>query len=137
MSKRVNGSTLANDNAGSAGASYALGAVHDSVRWEAVEYDAGRIETAFRTQVFRPFMVFNGLANVPAPQMKIQVVRDLAPNTRIDVATKFINLAGGKVSSAQLSQELGFREPTDAADELPGAPEKMPATPTPKTQENT
>ena len=139
MSKRINGSTLANDNAGSGGASYALGDVHDSVRWEAVQYDASRVETAFNIQVFAAFMRFNGLAG-PTPKMKIQVVRDLAPTTRIDVASKFKNLLGGKLSASQMSQELGFREPTDDKDDLPGAPagaEPMAKTPNPKITETT
>jgi phage gp29-like protein len=123
MSKRVNGSTLSNDNAGSSGASYALGAVHDTVRWEAVQYDEGRVTSAFETQLFAMFMVYNGLAGVAVPKLHIQVVRDLDPGTRIDVATKYINLAGGKVARSQMDQELGFREPSGPDDTLPGEPQ--------------
>lgn len=134
MSKRVNGATLSNDNAGSGGASYGLGAVHDDLRWEAVQYDAGRIESAFDTCLFAPFMFFNGLV-APTPQMKIQVVRDLDPTTRIDVAVKFRNLLGGKLSNAQMSQEFGFQEPTGPDDELPGAALPPVPEPTPTTKE--
>lgn len=138
-SKRVNGATLSNDSSGAG--SYGLGDVHDAVRWEAVQYDAARIENAFGLQVFAPFMHFNGLTTAPCPQMHIQVVRDLDPTTRIDVVTKFVNLLGGKASASQFGQEFGIREPNDAADELPGAPEPtaepMPKTPNPKIKENT
>jgi phage gp29-like protein len=123
MSKRVNGSTLANDSSGSSGASYALGAVHDTVRWEAVQYDEGRVASAFETQLFAMFMLYNGLANTATPKLHIQVVRDLDPGTRIDVATKYINLAGGKVARSQMDQELGFREPSGPDDTLPGEPQ--------------
>ena len=125
MSKTVNGSTLSNDNSDSGGASYALGEVHDSVRWEAVQYDAARIETAFDTQVAAAFAAFNAIA-APAPRLKIQVVRDLDPKTRVEVAATYKNELGGRVSAAQMGQELGFREPTDAADDLPGMPQPEP-----------
>lgn len=139
MSKRVNGSTLTSDNAAGGGGSYGLGDVHDAVRWEAVQYDAERLETAFNTQVFAPFMRFNGLTG-PMPQMKIQVVRDLDPNTRIDVMTKAVNLLGVEASKSQVRQELGIREPTNPADKVPGAPvgaEPMAKTPNPKIKETT
>jgi phage gp29-like protein len=130
MSKRVNGSTLANDNAGSGGASYALGAVHDSVRWEAVQYDAGRLETAFNTQVFAAFCVFNNIAAAP-PKLRIQVVRELAPLTRVQVADFYKNKLGGDLSKSQMAQELGFREPTDDDDALPGMPAPATSDPMP------
>lgn len=139
MSKRVNGATLSNDSAGAG--SYGLGDVHDAVRWEAVQYDAARIENAFHLQVFAPFMHFNGLTTVSCPRMHIQVVRDLDPTKRIDIATKYVNLLGGAVSASQMGQELGFREPTDDKDKLAGAPdpaaEPMPKTPNPKIEEQT
>ena len=125
MSKRVNGSTLANDNSNSGGASYALGAVHDSVRWEAVQYDATRLQTAFKTCVFEPFVKYNNL-NCAPPELKIQVARDLDPNTRVEVAAIYRNQLGGKVSRAQMGEELGFREPTGPDDELPGTPATTP-----------
>lgn len=123
MSKLVNGSTLTNDNKGSGGASYALGSVHDNVRWEAVQYDAERLETAFERDVSAAFVAYNDLRCAP-PQLKIQVVRDLDPMTRVQVASKYRNELGGKVSSQQMAQELGFREPSGAGDELPGMPVK-------------
>jgi phage gp29-like protein len=59
LSKLVNGSTLSNDNAGSGGASYALGEVHAGVRWDNVVFDAELIQEVFRTQLGEPFMRFN------------------------------------------------------------------------------
>lgn len=100
MSKLVNGSTLTNDNKGSGGASYALGSVHDGVRWEAVQYDAERLETAFEREVSAAFVAYNDLRCAP-PRLKIQVVRDLDPMTRVQVASKYKNELGGKVSGQQ------------------------------------
>ncbi|MEO7732853.1 MAG: DUF935 family protein [Kofleriaceae bacterium] len=128
MSKLVNGSTLTNDNKGSGGASYALGSVHDGVRWEAVQYDAERLETAFETDVSAAFVAYNDLRCAP-PKLKIQVVRDLDPMTRVQVASKYKNELGGKVSAQQMGQELGFREPSGDGDDLPGMPAKAATTP--------
>ncbi len=130
-SKLINGSTLANDSAGSGGASYALGDIHDGVRWEAVQYDAERLQTAIAMQVFEPFMLFNGLAgqNVAAPKLNIQIVRDLEPAARVLVADTLVNKLGVKVSISQLRSDTGFREPTSDADAAPGAP--MPVAPKP------
>ncbi len=127
MSKLVNGSTLTNDNKGSGGASYALGSVHDGVRWEAVQYDAERLETAFETDVSAAFVAYNDLRCAP-PKLKIQVVRDLDPMTRVQVASKYKNELGGKVSGQQMAQELGFREPSGDGDDLPGMPVKPTST---------
>lgn len=126
MSKTVNGSTLANDNAGSGGASYALGEVHATVRWDNVLFDAELFQEGMRTQVGEPMMRFNGLRG-SAPLTKVQVVRDLDPKTRAEVADTFVNKLGGKVSLSQMGQELGFREPSGEGDTAPGAPKPEPA----------
>jgi phage gp29-like protein len=128
LSKLVNGSTLSNDNAGSGGASYALGAVHDGVRWDNVLYDAELLQEAVRTQLAAPFMAFNALRGAP-PLLKLQVVRDLDPKTRVDIADTLVNKLGVSVSTAQLRQELGYREPVGPDDKAPGAPKQTPAAP--------
>lgn len=128
MSKLVNGSTLSNDSQGSSGASYALGEVHDTVRWDNVVFDAERLQEAFRTQLAAPFMAFNNLI-APSPLLKVQVVRDLDPKTRAEVADVFVNKLGIKVSIAQMRQEVGYREPAGDGDAAPGAPTPAPAAP--------
>jgi len=128
MSKLVNGSTLANDNADSGGASYALGAVHDSVRWDNVQYDAERLRESTRLQVSVPFLVYNSLAGrAEAPLLSLQIAQDVTPKTRVEVADAYVNKLGGKLSRAQLGQDLGFREPLNEADTLAGAPKPEPA----------
>ena len=128
MSKLVNGGTLSNDNAGSGGASYALGEVHASTRWDNVLSDGERVQESFRLQLFASFMRFNGLTG-PSPLLKIQVVRDLAPRERAEVADIFVNKLGGQASLAQLAQELGMKAPLDAADTARGAPKVEPKAP--------
>lgn len=129
-SKLINGSTLSNDNTNAGGASYALGEIHDGVRWEAVQYDAERLQSAMALQVFEPFMVWNGLAarGAATPRHNIQVARDLAPATRVAVADTLVNKLGVKVSISQLRSDTGFREPTSDDDAAPGAPVAAPST---------
>lgn len=129
-SKLINGSTLANDNAGSGGASYALGEVHASVRWDNVQYDAALLEESFRTQIGAAFVAFNQLA-AAAPILRVQVVRDLTPLVRAQVTDIYVNKLGGKASRTQLSEELGYRAPLDDEDELAGAAAPDPATAAP------
>lgn len=124
MSKLVNGSTLSNDNAGSGGASYALGEVHDTVRWDNVLFDAERVQEGFRTQLFGPFMRFNDLRGA-SPLLKTQVVRDLDPKVRVELAATLKNELGIDVSISQLRQEVGFREPAGDKDSAPGMPEPV------------
>lgn len=122
MGKLINGSTLANDNAGSGGASYALGEVHDSVRWDNVVSDAGRLEESIRTQIFAPFLRFNGLeGKAKAPRMRIQVVRDLSPKVRLECADIALNKLGIPISTSQVRQDASFREPLNEGDSAPGA----------------
>ncbi len=120
LSKLVVGSTLTNDNAGSGGASYALGEVHASVRWDNITFDAAALEEAFRTQIAAAFVHYNGLAGVAPPLLRMQVVRDLSPMQRAQVAAIYVNQLGGKASATQMDRELGFDAPIDAADILPG-----------------
>jgi phage gp29-like protein len=121
-SKLVNSSTLANDNADSGGASYAMANVHDNVRWESVQSDAEDLQNAFEHQVFTPFCIFNGQLQ-PAPQLHIQVARNLDPKQHIANAAKLTNELGVKVSVSQLRADTGYREPTDDSDAAPGAPD--------------
>lgn len=125
MSKLVNGSTLANDNAGSGGASYALGEVHASSRWDNIQADNERVQEAFRLQLFAAFMHFNGLVGA-VPLLKIQVVRDLQPAQRAAIADTMQNKLGIPLSKAQLRQECGFKEPATPDDATTGAPKAAP-----------
>ena len=119
MAKLIVGATLTNDNAGSGGASYALGEVHAAVRWDNVLFDAERLQEAIRTQIAAPFMRFNNLTGA-APLLKLQVVRDLAPGALVDMAVKLKNQLGVEVSVSQLRQLSGFYEPVGDGDKAPG-----------------
>lgn len=119
MAKLIVGATLTNDNAGSGGASYALGEVHASVRWDNVVFDAERLQEAVRTQIGAAFMRYNNLAG-EAPLLNIQVVRDLDPTTLVNIFVRLKNQLGVSVSIEQLRQIAGARAPSGTADEAPG-----------------
>lgn len=125
LSKLINGSTLSNDNGDSGGASYALGDTHDAVRFENVMYDVERLQEAFRIGVAVPFLRFNGIKAAP-PVLRLQVVRDLAPKQRADVA-KTLHEIGVPLSLSQLRHDTGFREPLGPEDVLAPMSPKMPA----------
>lgn len=119
MAKLIVGATLTNDNAGSGGASYALGEVHASVRWDNVLFDAESLQEAFRTQIAAAFMRFNNLRG-EAPTLNIQVVRDLNPDTLIGMFVRLKNQLGVDVSIEQLRQIAGARAPSGDSDKAPG-----------------
>lgn len=123
LSKLINGATLANDNAGSGGASYALGAVHASTRYDLVVADAARLAEAWHRCVAVPFMRFNDLEG-HAPRLGLQIVPELNPKTRLECADLMRNKLGIDVSISQLRNEQGFREPLGPDDAAPGAPAK-------------
>lgn len=127
MAKLINGSTLSNDNAGGT-SSYAMASVHDSVRWDNVQYDAALLEESFRRDVAVPFLAYNGLVDVAPPQLRIQVVRDVAPEIRLRCAV-LAHQIGMPLSLSQLRYDTGFREPLGNDDELAAtsaAPETAP-----------
>lgn len=121
LSKLINGSTLSNDNGDSGGASYALGDVHASIRWEAVQNDAERLQEAFRTQLSVPFQRLNGLDPRRPPVLQIQIVRDLDPRVRVEMAKDMLAM-GIDLSLAQLRQDAGFAPPINGADTIKPPP---------------
>ena len=136
MAKLINGSTLTNDNADSGGASYALGEVHASTRWETVQADAAWIQESQRAAIAAPFVAWNDFAaGTRPPCLEIQVVRDLEPAALLEAATKAVEL-GIDVSVAQIRRATGLRPPTGSSDSVlammravkaAGAPASAPA----------
>jgi phage gp29-like protein len=110
MAKLVNGVTLANDNAGSGGASYALSRTHADVRWENIVRDAVALQDAFARDIARPFMIFNGLRGAP-PRLRIQVVQALHPRDIVEIAAIMRNQLGLDVDEAQIRSMIGLKGP--------------------------
>lgn len=130
LTKLVNGATNATEGSQSGQGSYAQAEVHNSVRWEAVQADAERLQDSFRRHVAEPFMRFNGLTARP-PLLEIQVVRDQSPKELLDAAARLKNELGIDVSASQLRRVTGIRGPTGAGDAAPGKPTPAPAGGTP------
>lgn len=130
MSKLINGSTLANDSSDAGGASYALGDIHNEVRWEAVVWDQLMIHRSFASCVAEPFLRYNRFAaETRAPVLQIQVVRDLDPSDLLAAAKALTDL-GIPVSVAQLRLLTGLRAPDSPADAAGAKPAPAP-TPAP------
>lgn len=130
LSKLINGSTLANDSSDAGGASYALGDIHNEVRWEAVVWDALMLHRSFATCIAEPFLRFNRFAtDTKAPVLQIQVVRDLDPTDLVGLAEKLRGL-GVAVSVSQLRLLTGLRAPDNLADTAGYVP-PAPTTPAP------
>lgn len=115
-SRLIYGATLANDNGQSGGASFALGSVHGSVRYENVVADAKLLQTTFLRCISRPFMAFNELPG-RAPLLKIHISQELNPGVIVDVAEKAMGM-GLSVSRRQLRNRLHLAKPQGPEDEL-------------------
>lgn len=127
LSKLVNGSTLANDNAGSGGASYALGAVHANVAWSKTVFDAAKLSASFRQAFAAPFVHYNKL-NAKPPILYKQIAQDMTPMVRLQCADVARNKLGIAISINQIRRDTGFVEPLNDKDAAPGAPASTPPT---------
>lgn len=122
MSKLVSGGTLAGDNAGSGGASYALGNVHAVNKHRKVVSDVSRLSTSFGRCVVLPFMAYNSLrGKARPPVLELHVVRDQSPKEVLASAETMRNKMGIEVSTSQLRRVTGVQAPLDKADSAPGA----------------
>ncbi len=118
MSKLVNGSTLTSDTGGPG--SYALGKVHEGRQFSLEVADATRLSHVFRQHIGVPFVRYNGLTAAAAPRLKVQVMQELDPKTRAEVASIVVNDLGAEIDGSQLLDELGFRRPARPDDALRG-----------------
>lgn len=127
MSKLVSGGTLAGDNAGSGGASYALGNVHAQNKHRKVVSDVRRLGTSFGRCVVLPFLAYNSLrGKVRPPVLELHVVRDQGPKEFLAAAKTMRNDLGIPVSTSQLRRVTGVQAPLDQADAAPGKPAPAP-----------
>lgn len=126
LSKLVNGSTLANDNAGSGGASYALGAVHANVAWSKTVFDAAKLSASFKQSIAAPFVQYNQLAAKP-PALHKMIAQDMPPLVWLQCADLAKNKLGVEISINQVRRTVGFSEPLNELDSAPGLPAPAPA----------
>lgn len=127
ISKLITGATLTSGEGTSVG-SYALGKVHQDRSFDLTMGDAERLATWFQNAIGEPFVRFNGLSARP-PRLKMRVVREVDPLTRMQIASIFANELGGTLDDDQIREENDFKKPTGLA--LHGTKKPAPTAPKP------
>lgn len=108
ISKLITGSTLTLEQGGAG--SFALGKVHQSGAFEYVQADARLVNRLLREYLFRPMLVFNGLADARTPRQVIHVSQESDPLTRAQVAEKLQGM-GLAIDGEQMREEFQLRAP--------------------------
>lgn len=108
MSKLCTGSVLTADTGtGQGSASWALGKVHQNVRFDLVEADARRLGHVFRRDIGVPFMKWNGFPG-QAPYLKLHIVQETDQNARMDIFEKAQQI-GFPIDQDQVAEEIALR----------------------------
>ncbi|MCP4113378.1 MAG: DUF935 family protein, partial [Desulfobacteraceae bacterium] len=71
MSKAILGQTLTSESGDKGSGSYALGSVHDRVRFDLKNSDASSLSKTFRSQFVRPFVGYNFGWDAPVPKYRL------------------------------------------------------------------
>lgn len=130
ISKLVTGSTLMSDNGGPG--SHALGRVQENGAFSLIQSDESDLGRRFQQDIGAAFVRFNGL-NAEAPRLKVHVVQESDPVTRVRVL-QGLQAMGMPVSRVQMQEEFQVKDPISTEDEMkPPAPPKMPAGDTPSS----
>ncbi len=119
ISKLINGATQ-NIETGAAG-SYAQAKVHEGRAFDLLAGDAERLSHSFELAIGLPFVRYNGLPARP-PRLKIHIVRDMSPESRLRIFAGARNDLGLRLDEDQVRQELQLKSPTGAVIEPPAAP---------------
>ena len=95
---------------GEQGGSYALGEVHNQVRWDLLESDAAVLEETLGAQLLRPLVRLNLGEGFPAPRWHFAVEKpgDLEALAR---TVKTLSEAGLKIPARWAYQKFGIPEP--------------------------
>lgn len=126
VTKLITGSVLMAD--GGDGGSYAQSKVQQGVRFGITMADALRLARSFEAAIGEPFVRYNGL-DARAPRLKIHVVRDVDPATRMDLYCRGVNELGLKIDSEQPYQDFQFK-PAPGGRSIPGMPTPVAPPPT-------
>lgn len=129
ISKLITGATLTSGEGTSVG-SYALGKVHQDRSFDLTMGDAERLASWFQSSIGEPFVRFNGL-KANAPRLKLRVVREVDPLTRMQILSIGANELGMGIDESQVREEFDIKEPTGAT--LHGTKKPAPVAPKPGT----
>ena len=117
MTLAVLGQTLT--SGGESGGSYALGQVHNQVRYDLLESDARDLEETLTMQLLRPIVLFNRGEGAPVPRWNIRLDPPVDLTARASVLESLSRAVPGfRVSKRELYQEYGLTEPIDDDDTL-------------------
>lgn len=116
LSKLITGSTLTTETGGPG--SFALGEVHANVAFELRASDAEKLSASFEQAIGAPFVKWNGMTGARPPRLKINLVRDMAPLTRVQILSILSNNMGVKLSLQQVRTEFQLKAPLNTADEV-------------------
>lgn len=108
ISKLVTGATLTSDSGGPG--SFALGQVHADQAYAGRAADGNKLGLRFQVDVGQAFVQFNRLKAKP-PLLKINVVPDLDPLTRVQIQSIAANELGMELDEEQLRQEHNLKKP--------------------------
>jgi len=111
ISKLMSGATLTVETGGPG--SFALGKVHQDRAFALELADANRVQRIWRCYVAVPFTGINGYAarGAKPPQLNIQVVPSLDPETRAKVLSILVNECGLEIDGWHVAEQMGFRRP--------------------------
>lgn len=126
ISKLVTGATLISENSGPG--SFAATREHGARGFQRIAGDAKLLSESFEDYVGRPFVEYNGIPARP-PKLKIHIVRDSDPLTRVKVLSMVVNELGVDVSKEQVRQEIQLKTPASDDDIAPGKAQPAPSAP--------
>jgi len=112
ISKAVLGQTLTSDSGGEGSGSYALGKVHQNVRFDLIESDAEELAEAITEHLVRPLVEFNFGEQDMYPEFKLIAKAQEDLNALADTVEK-LTRSGLRISAAEIREKFGFRNPED------------------------
>jgi len=97
---------------GEEGGSYALGQVHNQVRWDLIEADARAMSATLTEQLLSPLVRLNLGKDLPVPRWHFDLEKphDL---TQLAATVKTLAEAGLRMPARWIYQKFGIPEPTD------------------------
>lgn len=108
ISKLITGSTLTMQTGGNG--SFAQAEVHANTSFAHVEADAALVNRTLTTQLFRPFLQWNGFLRAKTPRLVIHIAKETDGLSRAQEFQAAQDM-GLEIDAEQLREELHFRAP--------------------------
>ncbi|HUU34554.1 MAG TPA: DUF935 family protein, partial [Vicinamibacterales bacterium] len=95
---------------GEGGGSYALGQVHNQVRWDLVKSDARSLERTLTEQLLRPLVLLNKGPAAPVPTWNM-IVEEPEDLTAVSTTVETLGRAGLRIPASYVYEKFGIPEP--------------------------